>query len=50
MCTGEPKAAEKTPFKAGSGLNALANFKVFITQIKNDVNPIYKKNKFIFLR
>ena len=25
MCAGEPKAAEKPPFKAGLGLNALAS-------------------------
>ena len=26
MGVGEPKAAEKPPFKAGSGLNALAKY------------------------
>ena len=33
MCANEPKAAKNQPFKAGSGLNALANFM-----------PVYKQH------
>ena len=41
MSVGEPKAAEKPPFKAGSGLNALAKYKLKVCVTGRTNEPIY---------
>ena len=41
MCDNKPKATEKPPFKAGSGLNALAKYTSIIPILCPGVNILW---------